>query len=862
MNTTYLLPLDTPAATLELVGGKGLSLSRLARAGLPVPGGFHLTTAAYYAFVSAAGLQSEILAALAGLDPLNSAELDTASARIRAAFERAAMPDAIAADLLQGCAELGESPVAVRSSATAEDLPEASFAGQQDTFLNVRGGEHLLRAVRRCWFSLWTARAIAYRAKNGISPEHVALAVVVQEMVAAECAGILFTANPLNGSRQEMLVNAAWGLGEGIVAGQVSPDLYTLAWDSGRVIKAEIADKQVMTVYAPEGGSREEPVPAGRRKARVLSARALKALAELARRIARAYGSPQDIEWCRAGGKFYILQSRPITSLPLCWDPPNARTYYTRGSLAEYMPDPLTPLFATFGLPIANRLTGEMFGSMGIHIWEGGFYVLINGYLFGTTPSNLGQMLQYVGMAASKTPKLVKESESIWRASLPVYSAVVERWSRNSFENLNASGLLEAAVDLFGAAMRYYTVFQTAGAPAAGSFEVLFAQLYDRLIRRKGDPDASTFVLGEENQALSAEKELFALAVWVREQAGPELAVCLEHLPAGELAAAYHGHYAPESTAAARERFAADWETLVGRVDGYNQRYGHMLYDFDFSKSLPGEDVTPLFDAVKAYLAGKGSNPRQRQQAVIARREALRLQTRARLDPLRRKWFDQALAKALHFAPIREDSIAVMGLSYPLLRRAFKELGRRLVERGALERVEDIYWLEAAELEAAVAPLDRGEDLPDLAGLIPARKARHHELRRGLPPVMLPRNTWIGSLIPWKDTNQVKDGILTGIGTSAGLATARARVLLSPEDFGRMGSGDVLVAPTTTPAWTALFTLASAVVTDIGGPLSHSSIVAREYGIPAVMATGTATRVIRDGQLVTVDGTAGTVRLH
>jgi rifampicin phosphotransferase len=859
MNPGFLLPLDSPAVDLDTVGGKGLSLSRLARAGLPVPGGFHLTTAAYRVFVEAAGLQPDIRAALDGLDRLDPGGLEAASARIRAAFERAGLPEEIAAGLRSAYAGLGEeAAVAVRSSATAEDLPEASFAGQQDTFLNVRGAEALLEAVRRCWSSLWSARAIAYRAKNGIPGETAALAVVVQEMVAAESAGILFTANPLNGSRQEMLVNAAWGLGEGIVGGQVSPDVYTLEKASGKLLKAEIADKRVMTVYAAQGGSREQPVPAEKRKARVLARTQLRQLARMARGIEAQAGAPQDIEWAWAGGQFYILQARPVTSLPLCWDPPREQIYYARGSLVEYLPDPLTPLFRTFGVPIANRLTAEMFQKLGLrNMWPDGFYTSINGYLFGTTPARLGDMMSYMGMAANATPKLLKKSESIWREAVDVYRAEVEVWSRARFEEMRAGELLDAARALFSAAMAYYNVFQTTGAPAAGMYEVIFTQLYDRLVRRKGDPEAREFVLGEDNESLRAEKELFDLAGWIREQ--PELAGWIEATPALELAAVYHGQQAPQPGS---ETLKAAWEELSGRVAAYNRRYGHMLYDFDFGKRLPGEDVTPLFDAVKAYLAGKGSDPYARQRGVLAQCEALARQTRARLDPLRRRWFDQTLAKARHFGPIREDSIAVMGLSYPLLRRALRELGQRMAGAGAIEKAEEIYWLEAAEVEAAVQALDRGEVGADYKARVPARQARLENLRRAAPPTFLPRDTWMSKFLPWKENNTLEDGVLKGLGTSGGTATGRARVLLRPEDFNRMRSGDVLVAPTTTPAWTALFTLACAVVTDIGGPLSHSSIVAREYGIPAVMATGSATRLIRDGQLVTVDGNAGTVRLY
>ena len=263
-----VLALDDSSATLEQVGGKGASLARLAAAGLTVPPGFHITTAAYRRFVTENGLQEKILAAVSGVSAAANqpASLEEASSQIGRLFANSVMPDDIAEAIRQAYAELGgdDLPVAVRSSATAEDLPEMSFAGQQETYLNMHSAAMVLEAVKRCWASLWTARAIGYRARYGIAPQDVSLAVVVQELVPAEASGILFTANPLTGARDQVMMNAAWGLGEAIVGGQVTPDTVVVDRASGAITEQEISEKDVMTVRTQSGARR--PCSAQRRR--------------------------------------------------------------------------------------------------------------------------------------------------------------------------------------------------------------------------------------------------------------------------------------------------------------------------------------------------------------------------------------------------------------------------------------------------------------------------------------------------------------------------------------------------------------------------------------------------------------------
>ena len=313
---SLVLALDDVSATLPRVGGKGASLARMARAGLPVPPGFLITTEAYRAFVETDALQASIVAL--AKDATRSSE-DT-SKEIRELFGPPSIPPDVLHEIQRAYAELtpasGDTlPLAVRSTATAEDLPGASFAGQHDSFLNVRGEQALLDAVKRCWSSLWTARALEYRRRQGIEPSTVWMAVVVQQMVAAEASGIMFTANPLSGARDEIAIDAAWGLGEAVVGGLVTPDHIVVNKTTDAIKEIKIGNKAVMTTLT-DTGTVESEVEESKRRAQVLSAAQVTELITLGRAIESLYGAPQDIEWCLANKKLYIVQARPITALP------------------------------------------------------------------------------------------------------------------------------------------------------------------------------------------------------------------------------------------------------------------------------------------------------------------------------------------------------------------------------------------------------------------------------------------------------------------------------------------------------------------------------------------------------------------
>ena len=352
MADSFILPMDTQDDALELIGGKGRSLAKMSNAGFDVPFGFHLTADAYRAFIAENNLQDQIVALAKPALDNEWVSFEPASVAIQKLITACEISDAVTSQLRDTYAGLGSDPaVAVRSSANAEDLPGLSFAGQQDTYLNIKGEEALLEAVRKCWASLWTTQAISYRHENEIDQGSVAMAVVVQIMVPADVAGILFTANPATGDRTEMIINASFGLGEAVVGGQVTPDTFIIDRESKDVKETMIGPKEQMIVSDGEQGTKLTDVEVADRDQSSLSDSLLNDLVELALKVENNYdGLPQDIEWAIVDGKIALLQSRPITNLPpqpleVEWTPPPEIPALVRRQIVENIPDPTCELF-------------------------------------------------------------------------------------------------------------------------------------------------------------------------------------------------------------------------------------------------------------------------------------------------------------------------------------------------------------------------------------------------------------------------------------------------------------------------------------------------------------------------------------
>ena len=871
---TYILPLSDPDAVLATVGGKGMSLAKLALAGLPVPGGFHVTTEAYRRFVSENELQPGIEAALCSIDSRRLQTLETASQAITQLFAAAPIPDEIASAIAHAYEGLpgSDPPVAVRSSATAEDLPEASFAGQQETYLNVTGASAVLEATRKCWASLWTARAIGYRARQDVGAGDVALAVVIQHLVPAEAAGILFTANPVSGQRDQMVISASWGLGESVVGGSVTPDTLTLEKSSGRVIARETAEKRVQTVRV-SGGTEEVPVPEDLRWAAVLSDAQAAELGHIGAEIEALYGMPMDIEWALAEGQFAILQARPITALPepeapapTEWPMPDPKGQYVRASIIDLMPDPVSPLFTTtaFGAYDAGLASAMSDLTRSRAVLPKDHMVTINDYVYQDAHMSGRYLWWTVTRLLPSFPRMMRDGVPYWREhGRTPYVETVQRWESQPLSDLRASELMDGAREIVRAAMFNLTAQMTWMGACAGS-ELLFTRVYDKLIVRPGEPDATAFLMGYDSTPIRAEKSLYDLAAWYRARESPDgrdlVAAYVLSTPSAQLVEQLESDRTPAQIA------EEDWRVFRERFRAHVRQFGHIIYDLDFARPLPLDNPAPMLEMVKLYLRGEGADPHERQGALEARRVGATESVLSRVKGLRRWAFTKTLCWAQSLAEIREDALADIGLGYPVLRRMLRELGRRLVHIGTIQGSDDVFWLRQEELTRAVAALAQNEPVPEMVARIEERAAFARAARRVTPPPVLPPSKKrvmgfsVEGIVAADESSHSGDTI-KGIGTSAGRVTAPACVLRGPEDFCQMQPGCVLVAAITTPAWTPLFPMASAVVTDIGGPLSHGSIVAREYGIPAVMGTGVATKRIQSGQTITVDGAAGTVTL-
>ncbi|RBQ20408.1 phosphoenolpyruvate synthase [Spongiactinospora rosea] len=789
-------------ADIALAGGKGANLGELIRAGFPVPGGFVVTTEAYAA----------VAPGTSGLD----------GAALRARFESLTVPDDLRAQIARAYADAGRPPVAVRSSATAEDLPGAAFAGQQDTYLNVIGETALIDAVRRCWASLWTDRAIAYRDRRGIAHDEVRIAVVVQRMIDAELAGVMFTADPVTGRRDRTVIDASGGLGEAVVSGLVTPDHYVLD-PRGRLHEFAAGRREVVVRSTAGGGvahsSGESAAPAER-----LPRAALAELARLGARAARHFGTPQDIEWAYADGRLSLLQARPMTALP----PPPIRLgpagRRLAATLLEMLPVRPYPIDMTTWIPhgpagLMARLT-EYFGVRGA--FEG-FLVEEDGVVTRLAPSTprptigvLRAPYRLFSLARRYDPARWTEDPrfAAWRSSadrLAAEDLAAMPWAR-------LIRVPRQALDL----VRPLLGMRTSYLPGVGRSLVRLLLTLAGLRRRKMFGD---LVLGADTRTAAANRALAALAEPVRADAGLRDAVEAADLDR------LKGY----------DAFWADFTDFL-------REYGHRETASPILVTPPtwGEVPEVVLGLIKV-LAADPPAATDRAGEALAR---LLDHPRLRRDPGRRERVLRQVLAARAGMAFREDTHFYFTKPLPVLRRALLEIGRRLCEVGVLDDAEEVFHLRLEELEEIADPqVLKGAAGGRLRSAVRARAARRAELA-GVPlldPALIH---------PPRDHG---DALVSGTPAGGGSATGPVRIVREPAEFGRLAGGDVLVCPYTNPSWTPLFQRAAAVVVDSGSAASHAAIVAREYGIPAVMGTGRGTAVLKDGQLVTVDGRTGRV---
>ena len=913
----HILAFDSAVADLATVGGKGANLAALTRFGFAVPPGFFVSTAAYRKFVDANGITGRLLHLVQSVTPNDPVELERLSEEIRSLFTQGVMPDQIANAIIRGYAELSGSvmsktaltstpsalvpypepsvvlpmAVAVRSSATAEDLPDLSFAGQQDTYLNIIGSEALCEAVKACWSSLWTARAIGYRARHQISHDGLALAVVVQQMVLSESSGVLFTANPLTGRRDEMVIDASLGLVEAVVAGQVEPDHYVIDTNQWRIASIKLGAKAVSVLPRPGGGT--QIVPQNNAERQALPDAEILALAEISQRVADQFGSPQDIEWAWAHQRLYLLQARPITSLyplPSSKGPDDLRVYLNFSNIQGMM-EPMTPLgYAGLRMFAKGLYSGSHYE----------FLSCVGGRLFVdiTIPALdprlrrvLSQGLARVDPGARQTLlRLISEGRLRTRhrsPAPPVKRTSVLKRLRNRLAilkepyrarhlagralasllrpekaRLRACARAEAFLDQVRPHAREAKTLSSCLAALeadlnntpAGLFAhvvpaivptMFLMSVVDRwLVQWLGlSPGAGLQLMRglPGNVTTEMDLKLWVLAQTIRQD--PDGLRILLATP-GEAADSYNKGTLPPLTQRALKEF----------FDEYGMRG---FAEIDIGRPRWREDPSFILHTLVSYLQLEdvSLSPDATFQRGAAEAERLRAEYVVRLRGtrfgiVRAKLLTAAVRRLRVLGGLRELPKSCLSKILDMYRRPLLEHGRTLAARDVLASPGDIFFVPVDDLKRFAA----GQPI-DLKAIVAAERAAYERelARKQVPRLLLSSGeTFYGGL------GEENSDDFIGEAVSPGVVEGVVRVVLDPQGV-RLEPDDILVCPSTDPGWTPLFLMASGLVMEMGGLVTHGSVVAREYGIPAVVGVHQATERLKTGQRVRVDGSTGRV---
>ena len=823
-------------ADLLLVGGKGLNLGKLTTAGFLVPPGFCVTTDAYRTTVGTVDTQnSEVVHA-------------------------ATLPESLQSEILEAYDQLGADSVAVRSSATAEDLPDASFAGQQDTFLNVSGTSELLEKIQACWASLWSDRAVAYRREHGIEDTRLAMAVVVQAMVDAEVSGVMFTRSPTGGD--ELVIESNWGLGESVVSGQITPDHFMVSRETGNLIRETVVSKRKM--IAREG---VQPVPIGQREIPSLQRGQVAELGKLAMQVDAFYGAPQDVEWAHAKGQFYLLQARPITTLTDAAEIEQLRcqeievlqqkadeggTVWSRYNLSEVLPAPLPMTWAIIREFMSGRggfgLTCRELGFLPSRRFdEEGVLDLICGRLYFNLSREVefnfhGFLFEHDFQQLKRDPHKaiypqptpnIKRSNVLFWGKFPYYiiKAIAAELKHSKIRK-NLDRILSEKI--------FPTFEQYVHTQRQVSLEELTDQEVIDTFHEWREKTLNEFA----RDALKAT----VFASFAYQQLEITLQKCFSEEEAKDLARLLVTGLEGDLTVDANIKM---WAVAQGELtlEDFLAKHGHRsVGEFELGQPRWREDPSYIEQIITSFRTNPNANPTTHLQTQRSNREQAKRRL-ARLPVNKaaafRKRINEALTLTQRYMPFRETAKFYLMLGYELVRKALLELDRRYQLDGG------IFYLVPDELDR----LTQGEDLQSV---IEERKTtRSRLLKIEVPDVIY---SDILNRIGEPQAIEAKDEI-QGVGVSVGVTTGEAYILRDAADAQIAGKNYILVCPSTDPGWTPLFLHAAALVMEYGGMLSHGAIVAREYGIPAVVNVAAATQRFQSGQRLRVDGGRGIVSI-
>ncbi len=872
---------------LPVAGGKGANLGALLRAGLPVPGGFVVTTDGYRAFVAANKLEADLKRILESIQMDNPDSLEAGSNQIRACFRSGQIPINLADEICKAYRSLNDQPlaVAVRSSATAEDLPDLSFAGQQDTYLNIIGEKLLLEAIIRCWSSLWTARAIGYRARNVISHEDIALAVVVQQMVQSEASGVLFTANPLTGKRSETVIDAIFGLGEALVSGQVEPDHYVVDTDCGRIVSKTLGAKALAIQGQVGGGTITVEQNASQHQA--LPDEHIVALTRLAQHAATYFGSPQDMEWAFANGQIYVVQSRPITSLyPLpakvSGSPLEVLLSFGvwQGMLDPYTPlgqDMLSGVVTGFALMFGTKVKAEDQRVL----LNAGERLFVN--ITGLLKSSKGRELLAVFLSSIdpissailinllKEIKLPNPDRTNLRAKLRLVSGLLPllysilfnlfspergraRLERKIDQELdcvqskfkvitNLSDLIDGIASTATQLPREIMPYLLSG--------VISGQMpLQLLIRLAANLPGGTDLVLEltrglpHNVTTEMDLDLWRTAQVIRADGSMEK--YFNETDNLDLVSTFQRGEFPPSIQAAITRFMANYGMRgVGEID--------------LGRSRWRDDPLHIFQMLKNYLQIDPKNSpeavfmRGTEKAHLAQDQLIQGFMQTRGGKVKSRIAKIMIKRVRELGGLRETPKFFVVRLFGLARTALLNACQNMVATGLLTNVEDVFFLHISELKALASGETR-----DWKALITERRTTYQRelLRKHIPRILLSDGTAFYNAPT--SIGVEEENTLRGSPVSPGLVEGIVHIVLDPHGI-QINPGEILVCPATDPGWTPLFLTAGGLVMEVGGMMTHGSVVAREYGIPAVVGVNMATTRLRDGQWVRVDGSSGVI---
>ncbi|HEY4452528.1 MAG TPA: rifamycin-inactivating phosphotransferase [Solirubrobacteraceae bacterium] len=861
--SSYVLGLEQIDRTqLALAGGKGAHLGELSRIeGIHVPAGFCVTTEAFRRILAQAPAIDDRLDRLSRSSPEDRETIRALSAQIRESLEEIAIPDDVAASINRSLARLGaHAAYAVRSSATAEDLPTASSAGQQDSYLNVVGPAAILRHLSRCWASLFTERAVIYRLRNGVDQRNVAMAVVVQRMVFAQAAGVLFTADPVSSDRKLASVEATFGLGETLVAGLVNADSYKVR--DGEVIAVTVATKHLAVHASPAGGTQQEVIAPERRDQPALTDAQVVTLVQLGRRIEAHFGCPQDVEWCLLDNDFPIVQSRPITRLfpiPDVGDGDN-HVYLSVGH-QQMMTDAMKPL----GLSVW-KLTSPA------PMYEAGGRLFVDATPRLRSPRGRAALLEIAGRSDPLTGDAL---ETVLERGDFIPLLADEDADEPAAGGAAAEIETDPAIvtELIARSQESIAALKRAIGAKSGAelFDFILADIQE-LRRVLFDPRShqvfmsameATWWLNEHLQAWLGEKN-----------AADELTRSVPHNVTSEMGLALldvadvirpHPEVVGFLQQVDDESFLDQLVELAGgreardAIRAFLDQYGmRCAGEIDITRprwsERPTTIVPIILGNIESFEAGAGER-RFAQGQLEAQAKEHDVLERLRALPGGERKAEQAKRKidrVRTFIGYREYPKYAMVSRYFVYKQALLEEGGRLVQTNVLQEQEDIFYLTFQELH----DLTRTHDVDD--ELISRRKDSFRSYQALTPPRVL---TSDGEVIAGSYRREgLPAGALVGLPVSAGTIEGRARVIASIEDA-ELAAGEILVTAYTDPSWTPLFVAISGLVTEVGGLMTHGAVIAREYGLPAVVGVVNATRLIADGQRIRVHGTDGYVEI-